>query len=192
MRSFITIVALASIAFECVLGLGIGRLLTGISKGVSKGISKPKNPVKTPTKGPATQPAKPQALVVKLQIRNQPQPASVIQPTNQRAKANQGAADEKIHTGDDPADEESDDLYEETEEEAGAEGKSKNLFEAVIAGAQKDGTELTEDSFAIDKEKILAKTNGKNETKYSEVTETNRTNLSLVASNNIQYTNDIM
>ncbi|KAJ9064261.1 hypothetical protein DSO57_1032341 [Entomophthora muscae] len=128
--------------------------------------------VNNPTKGPATppspatQPRKAPSSGSKASNKKEAaQPAFVIQPTNQRAKANQGAADEKIHTGDDPADEESDDLYEETEEEADAEGKPKNLFEAVIAGAQKDGTELTEDSFAIDKEKILAKTNGKNETK---------------------------
>ncbi|KAJ9089389.1 hypothetical protein DSO57_1013545 [Entomophthora muscae] len=173
MRSFITIVALASIAFECVLGLGIGRLLTGISKGASKGISKPKNPVKTPTKGPATQPRKAPSSGGKASNKESA-PTSIRDPANKpkskgqpgkQRKNKKGAADEKIHTGDDPADGESDDLYEETEEEADAEGKPKNLFEAVIAGAQKDGTELTEDSFAIDKEKILAKTNGKNETK---------------------------
>ncbi|KAJ9089387.1 hypothetical protein DSO57_1013543 [Entomophthora muscae] len=136
--------------------------------------------VNNPTKGPATppspatQPRKASSSGSKASNKKEAAPTSIRDPANKpknkgqpgkQRKNKKGAADEKTHTGDDPADGESDDLYEETEEEAAAEGKPKNLFEAVIAGAQKDGTELTEDSFAIDKEKILAKTNGKNETK---------------------------
>ncbi|KAJ9052882.1 hypothetical protein DSO57_1036814 [Entomophthora muscae] len=185
MRSFIALVALASIAFECVLGIRSVGL-----RGPPIGILRPRIPPNMATKGPpahpshTTPPLKAQssarvgasnknAAPTSIKDSRNGAPASKPmrknQSGNKRKKKNgseddkvytgDDSEDDKVYTGDDPEDEESDDLYEDTEEEV--EEKPKPIFDAVIEGAQKEGTELTEDSYAIDKEKIQALANEK-------------------------------
>ncbi|KAJ9082555.1 hypothetical protein DSO57_1003327 [Entomophthora muscae] len=175
MRSFIALVVLASIAFECVLGISFGSFGRAL-----RGVSRPRITPNTATKGPlahpshTTPPLKAQSSAPIGASKKNVAPTSIKDPRNgapaskptrknqsgNRRKKKNGSEDDKVYTGDDSEDEESDDLYEEAEEEE-AEEKPKPIFDAVIAGAQKEGTELTEDSYAIDKEKIQALANEK-------------------------------
>ncbi|KAJ9062728.1 hypothetical protein DSO57_1007638 [Entomophthora muscae] len=142
MKSFIALVVLASIAFECE------------SKGIRFPLRRFPKYFLSPRQFLSTLPTAQQhlkahhsleipkapLLVEHRKRRKQPQPVFEIQPRNQRAKIYQ-YEDDEIPTGDDSPD-----------EEAEAEDKPESPIEDVVAGAKKDGAESTEDSSDMERE----------------------------------------
>ncbi|KAJ9088415.1 hypothetical protein DSO57_1023439 [Entomophthora muscae] len=152
MKSFLALVVLASIAFECE-SKGIRFPLRRFPKIFPKPKTIFKHPTNRPAtpKRPTTQPRNSQSSPPsRAPKKKEAAPTSIRDPAKKpksknlpeaRKKKKKEYEDDEIPTGDDSPD-----------EEAEAEDKPESPIEDVVAGAKKDGAESTEDSSDMEKE----------------------------------------